>query len=180
MKSIHYKRARSEEELHQILELQRANIPTAISSNEKEQEGFVTVHHTFEILSAMNSKCQHVIAVHKEEVVGYALCMLQDFKDEIEVLRPMFKQIDDCLESHKSYLVMGQICIDKSFRKQGIFRGLYNFMKQQLQTHFDMIITEVDEDNTRSMNAHYAIGFEQLHSYHFNQQKWNLISWDWS
>ena len=180
VKQIRYKRAHSSEELHQILALQRANIPTAISDKEKQQEGFVTVHHSFEILNAMNQKCPHIIATYDENVVGYALCMLQEFKHDIEVLRPMFKQIDKCLEENVSYLVMGQICIDKNFRKQGIFRGLYNFMKQELNSQFDMVVTEVDEKNTRSMQAHYAIGFQRLYTYNSNQQDWALISWDWN
>ncbi len=175
MSNIVYKRAQTKEELQQILALQRANIPSAISKNEKEAEGFVTVHHTFEILNAMNAKCPHVIATYKEKVIGYALCMHPEFKNDIEVLKPMFEQIDACLKGDKSYLVMGQICIDKAFRKRGVFRGLYNFMREELQSRFDMIVTEVDEANVRSMNAHFAIGFKVLYSYHSNQQDWKII-----
>jgi len=68
-------------------------------------------------------------------VIGYALCMLKEFKKEIEVLRPMFKQIDSILNKGGDYIVMGQICIDKRFRKQGVFRGLYQFMKAQLRPY---------------------------------------------
>jgi predicted GNAT family N-acyltransferase len=174
--SIIYKRAETNEELQQILELQRTNIPASISEEEKKKEGFVTVHHTFEILKAMNDKCTHVIAKYNDEVVGYALCMLKEFKEDIEVLKPMFQKIDDCIKEGETYLVMGQICIDKSFRKQGIFRGLYQYMKQQLQSNFNMIITEVDVANTRSLNAHYAVGFQLLRSYNSKGQDWALIA----
>jgi len=61
-----YKRAEAIEELNQILELQYANIPSVISREEKAKEGFVTVHHNFEVLKAMNDKCAHVIAVSKD------------------------------------------------------------------------------------------------------------------
>ena len=176
MGKIIYKRAQTVKELHQILALQRANIPSVISENEKQKEGFVTVHHTFEILNAMNMKYPHVIATYEKKVIGYALCMLQDFKNE--VLKPMFEKIDNYLKGDRSYLVMGQICVDKTFRKQGIFRGLYDFMKQELRPDFDIIITEVDEANTRSMNAHYAIGFKVLYSYRSNNQDWEILSWD--
>lgn len=179
MGNISCKRAGTTEELNQILELQRANIPSVISEVEKQQEGFVTVYHNFEILKAMNDKCAHVIAKSNDKVVGYALCMLKSFKVDIEVLQPMFKQIDQCLDD-ESYFVMGQICIDKEFRKQGIFRGMYGFMKQEMASKYNMIITEVDKKNTRSLNAHYALGFKLLHSYNSNQQDWALIAWDWS
>ncbi len=81
------------------------------------------------------------------------------------------------MDQNETYIVMGQVCIDKTFRKQGVFRGLYNFMKKQLQTEFDMIITEVGVANTRSINAHYAIGFKTIYSYRSNQQDWNIIYW---
>ncbi len=178
MNKIIYKRAETNQELRQILELQHANIPSAISKDEKQQEGFVTVRHSFEVLKAMNDKCPHIIAKNNQRVVGYTLCMLKEFKEKIEVLKPMFKNIDKCLNQNKTYVVMGQVCVDKAFRKQGVFRRLYNVVKKQLQTEFDLIITEINTTNTRSLNAHYAIGFKNLYSYRSNQQDWNIIYLD--
>jgi len=178
MSSIIYTRVNSNEDLKQILQLQHLNIPSAISENEKQQEGFVTVQHGFGILKAMNDKCPHIIAKNNQKVVGYTLCMLKEFKEEIDVLKPMFKNIDNCLKQNEAYVVMGQVCIDKAFRKQGVFRGLYNFMKKQLHTEYDLIVTEVDIANTRSLNAHYAIGFKTLYSYCSNNQDWNILYLD--
>jgi len=175
---IIYKRGQTEEELLQILALQQANIPSAISENERQQEGFVTVHHNFDVLKQMNDKCQHIIAKYKNKVIGYALCMIKDFKDDIEVLQPMFQQIDKLVSRDEVYIVMGQVCVDKSFRKQGVFRGLYEHMKSELCRDYNAIITEVDKKNTRSLNAHYAIGFKVLYSYRSNNQDWEILSWD--
>jgi hypothetical protein len=176
MGDITYKRADTEEELTQILDLQRANIQSAITEEESKTEGFVTVHHSFELLKAMNDQCPHVIAKHNDNVVGYTLCMLKEFRTEIEILKPMFRQIEASLNHGDRYLVMGQVCVDKTFRKQGIFRGLYEYMKQQLRSDFDMIITEVDIKNSRSLESHYAIGFELMRSYRSGGHDWALIS----
>lgn len=175
MSVIIYTRAETNNELNQILKLQQNNIPSEISEDEKILEGFVTVNHTFEVLQAMNNKCPHIVAKRDNLVVGYALCMLKDFKEEIEVLKPMFKQIDRCLNDNQSYIVMGQICIDKLFRRQGVFRGLYNYMRDIHSSKFDLIITEVDNKNARSMNAHIAIGFKILYSYRSNSHDWNIL-----
>ena len=180
MQDIIYKRVDSNEELDQIIELQKINIRTSISEDESKSEGFVTVHHDFEILKAMNGKCAHIIAKSGSKVIGYALCMLKEFKENIEVLKPMFQQIDKCLNKNKTYLVMGQICGDKACRKRGVFRGMYEFMKQEMSSKYDMIITEVDEKNTRSLNAHYTVGFKLLYSYNSSQQDWALLVWDWN
>jgi len=175
---IIYKRAITDEELYQILELQRRNI--SISEEEKQKEGFITVKHDFEILKTMNNKCAHTIAKNNGSVIGYALSMVKQFKEEIAVLKPMFKEIENSVDSNLSYITMGQICIDKAFRKQGVFRGLYNAMKEHVKHEFDVIITEVDRKNTRSLNAHQAIGFELLKTYKSNNQEWVLLSWSWN
>ena len=177
MSNMIYKRAETTEELQQILQLQRINIPEALSEEEKAKEGFVTVHHHFDILKAMNDKCQHIIALDNNTVIGYALCMVKDFKEDIEVLRSMFAQIESRLDVKTSYVIMGQICIAKTYRKKGIFRSLYHFMKQELAPTFDCIVTEVDESNTRSMNAHLAIGFKTLKNYYSQPHHWALLSW---
>jgi len=172
---IDYKRASQKNELEQILQLQRDNLPTVVSEEIKKKEGFVTVHHDFNILHKMNEVCPHIIAVTNEKVVGYALCMHPDFGDEIEVLKPMFAQLKQILGPEETYITMGQICIDKAYRRQGIFRKLYNYMLQELKPEFGCIITEVDAKNMRSLEAHYAVGFELLSRYASGGQDWELI-----
>ena len=179
MSEIIYKRAESIEELQGILTLQEQNLRENTSEAEKIQEGFVTVQHGMDILKRMNDKSSHIIAKHNEKVIGYALVMLQDFKDDISVLRPMFSEINKTLKN-KSYVTMGQVCVDKNHRGQGVFRGMYQHMKACLQNEFDMLITEVDAKNIRSMNAHTAIGFKRLKTYHALGQNWELIYWDWT
>lgn len=90
---IVYKIADNNQELHQILELQQQNILSSITPEEKQTEGFVSVHHTFELLTAMNNKCAHIVAKNNNRVVGYALSMVKDFKNDIDVLKPMFLPI---------------------------------------------------------------------------------------
>jgi GNAT superfamily N-acetyltransferase len=75
---------------------------------------------------------------------------------------------------------MGQICVDKNYRKQGIFRGLYHFYREELQHQFDYLITEVAAINLRSMQAHEAIGFKIIDTYDEDGIVWNIILWDWT
>jgi len=175
---VRYKRVETPEELQQILELQRLNIPESLSDFEREKQGFVTVHHNLEILNAMNDKCPHVIATYNDKVIGYTLCMIKKFRDSIEVLQPMFQQIEKLANLDQSFIVMGQVCVAKKFRRKGVFRGLYIHMKNELKSKFNNIITEVDKQNTRSLNAHYAIGFKVLYSYRSNNQDWEILGWN--
>jgi predicted GNAT family N-acyltransferase len=180
MKTVLYKRASTLDELEQIRTLQLQNSFQNITSEEKLQEGFVTVQHTVALLEQMNTACAHIIAKDKEKVVGFALVMLSSFRNEIEVLIPMFERIDSLIPTGKSYVIMGQVCVDKNYRKQGIFRGLYDFYRTQLQQEFDFLITEVAAINLRSMSAHESIGFKTIDSYDEDGIVWNIMLWDWT
>ncbi|WP_281541526.1 GNAT family N-acetyltransferase [Maribacter aestuarii] len=171
---IYYSIAATDEELKEILALQNRNMVTTISGEEREKEGFVTVMHSFDILKQMNSICPHIIAKANGKVVGYALSMHPNFGDDIPVLKPMFKELENL--KIENYLVMGQVCLDKNYRKKGVFRELYATMKREYKNNYATIITEVDATNTRSFNAHLAVGFELLRSYKSIGRKWNIIT----
>ncbi len=174
MDRISYKRADTLSELNQILELQRINLPESLSAEDRVGEGFVTVHHDLDILQRMNEACKHIIAIVNDEVLGYALCMSPLFREDIPILKPMFIKIDQVLPN-ASYMVMGQICIDKKFRKQGVFQGLYKFMVSQMKPDYDYIVTEVDRKNTRSMGAHKHVGFITLLTYAADGHDWEML-----
>ena len=162
--------------MYQILGLQQKNLFANISAEEREQEGFVTVVHTFDLLKKMNEVCPHIIAMAGMKVIGYALCMHPKFASEIELLKPMFQEIKIVAPSIHKYIVMGQICIAKDYRNKGIFNKLYITMLQSVHPEFDTIITEVNVNNQRSLNAHYALGFTHLKTHMSKGENWNLIA----
>ena len=173
---LRYKQASSQSELEQILALQQKNLPKNLAPEEKEVEGFLTVEHSWSILKEMNDECGHIIAVDNEKVVAYALCMHPKFSESIEMLTPMFHEINLAIGGRQNYMVMGQICIAKSHRGQGVFRKLYETMKEKLPAGMDTIITQVDAKNQRSLSAHLAIGFTELKRYQGDDGKdWVLI-----
>ena len=177
MLNIEYKRCSSKDELEQIISIQKRNLPSELSPEELKKEGFLTVKHSPELLAKMNRTCAHILAKSNNQVVGYALCMHPKHSNEIEVLKPMFQKVDNLIKPGSKYMVMGQICIEKSFRRGGIFSGLYNFMRDQLKSEYDMIITEVDADNLRSLGAHFKLGFKDLLVYRSGRRTWHLIHW---
>ncbi|MDD7884701.1 GNAT family N-acetyltransferase [Flavivirga sp. 57AJ16] len=183
MLQIVYKRAESEGELQQILDLQQLNVKQLLSNDTIKTEGFVSVKHTFDVLKRMNDACPHVIATHKGKVIGYALCMLNAFRKDVPTLIPMFEYMDGIIVSKNlsalRYLIMGQICIDKAYRKQGVFKGLYQYFKTELESDFDAVITEVNSKNSRSSQAHRAVGFNILDVHTEGGEDWELIIWKW-
>lgn len=182
---IYFTTAQSRSDLQQILDLQQLNLPKNISKQEAKEQGFVTVHHDFETLEAMNNKYPHIIAKSQGQVIAYALVMLPEFRNKIPVLKPMFKKIDGLtyqnnLLKDTPYFVMGQVCVDKDYRGKGIFSGLYQQMKKEMNLHFTYLITEIATRNTRSMRAHEKVGFETIHIFKDDTEEWAIVAWDWN
>ena len=160
----------AESHLEGILDLQRRNLPSNLEADELLSQGFVTVQHTLEDLQKMNAIERHVIALHHERVVGYLLAMTRASRHDIPVLVPMFNAIDSMVYDARpladsSYIVVGQACIDKSFRGTGLFDELYEAYVRQFKSHYDYIITEIDAANTRSLRAHSRVGFKTIQEY---------------
>lgn len=175
---ITYKITETAAELAQILDLQAKNLPNQLTETDKEEQGFVTVHHDLDILQKMHDIHPHIIAVSDQDLAGYALSMSAKFREDIPVLVPMFTEIDASEKGASKYIIMGQVCVDKNFRGKGIFRGLYAKMKEEFSGVYDCIITEIDTLNTRSLNAHSAIGFKELLRYESGGQTWVVVYMD--
>ena len=175
MEGVQYKQAETKRELLQILSIQNRNLPENLDPDLMKSDGFLTIEHNLELLTVMNGKCPHSIAVHNNQVVGYALSMHPDFSESIDILKSMFDMIAKHVPEHIRFVIMGQICVDRHFREQGVFRGLYDFMKNSLKHDYDWIITEVDLRNQRSLNAHLHVDFQYITRYRSGNKDWGLI-----
>lgn len=160
----------SDQDLQQILTLQKLNLKSNLTPTEQESEGFVTVDHNINLLRKMNSPYPHVVAKDDKKVIGYCLVMLPTLRSEIPILTPMFDTINQLKYNDVSiddtrYFIMGQVCIDKRYRGKGVFHDMYKYMHRSMSSDFDYIITEVSAHNQRSLKAHYNQGFNELHNY---------------
>ncbi len=182
---INYTQSTSHSDLQGIIDLQIENRETSISVDELKKEGFVTVVHTLDLLKQMNEPFPHTIAKDGELVMAYALTMLQSMKEQVPVLQPMFEQINalsyqgDSLKD-SDYFVIGQCCVKKGYRGQGVFRGLYEKMRECLSPHFKYVITEIATRNPRSIRAHEKMGFKVIHEFEDPTEHWAIVLWDWS
>ena len=158
-------------EVRQILDLQAANLPGALSPEVIASQGFVTVKHDAEVLQRMNDAAPSVIAIADGRVVGYALVMLREFGPDVPVLQPLFARLDALawragpLRDDPRWFVMGQICVAASHRGRGLVDGLYATMRDAYRDRYDFTVTEIAERNTRSRRVHERAGFQTFHKY---------------
>ncbi|MBA4054369.1 MAG: GNAT family N-acetyltransferase [Marivirga sp.] len=157
-------------DLKGILDLQRRNLPKNLTREEITSQGFVTVSHRPEDLQKMNSIEQSIIAKENDTVIAYLLAMTEKSKLDIPILIPMFEAFEtihykDIVLSKYSYIVVGQVCVDKNYRGQGVLDKCYALYIERFKKKYDLAVTEIATSNQRSMNAHKRIGFETIHEY---------------
>lgn len=177
--------ATSEKDLAGILRLQRKNLPVALGIEEMKSQGFVTVVHSMEGLAKMNNIEQSVIAKDNDEVIAYLLAMTVQSKGDFPILFPMFEIFDAIYYdgrkiSEYDYMVVGQVCVDKEYRGQGLLDHCYAEYKNRFKDKYDFAITEIAIKNQRSINAHKRIGFESIHEYQSpDKEAWSVVLWKW-
>ncbi|GMQ30220.1 GNAT family N-acetyltransferase [Algoriphagus confluentis] len=181
---LQIKSAETQAELQGILDLQWENHLHVLSDSEKNEQGFVTVRHSMEQLQLMNSIARHIIAKEREKVVGYILAMTKASKDLVPILIPMFTQFDRLNYQGKrvsdfDYLVVGQICVGKNHRGQGLFDRMYAAYREAFSGTYSFAITEIAKSNTRSLSAHQRVGFEVIHEFKDDLFDWAIVAWDW-
>ncbi|MGC3944946.1 MAG: GNAT family N-acetyltransferase [Chryseolinea sp.] len=181
---IEYTSATTSQHLQGILELQQRNLPANLDEAELRSQGFVTVQHTMDDLEKMNSIERHVIAVDNERVVAYLLAMTRASRHDIPVLVPMFDVIDSIDHKGRSlaeanYIVVGQACVDKHYRGNGVFDNIYSYYAQCFKPRYGYVITEIDATNTRSLRAHSRVGFDTVREYVApNDVTWHIVLLD--
>ena len=182
---INYTTSASIIDLEGIVALQKANLAQHLTQEEIKTQGFVTVHHSFEQLKRLNDQEKHIIAKDNDRIVGYVLAMTKFSKFELPILIPMFNEFEIILYKNKiiaeyNYIVVGQVCIQKEFRGQGIVANCYAAYKKYYADKYDFVITEIATTNQRSLNAHKRIGFTEIHSYTApDKEDWIIVLWDW-
>ena len=182
---IYFTTAKSDDEIFQIIELQKNNLPQNLTAEQIASQGFVTVVHSFETLKKMNNTEASIIAKDGESVIGYLLAMTNESRNEFPVLIPMFNAFDEVVYYNKRisayhYLVVGQVCIAYGYRGMGILDDCYAAYKNHFINKYDFAITEIHKNNNRSIKAHLRIGFELVHSYKdTNGDEWDIVIWDW-
>jgi hypothetical protein len=133
----------------------------------------------------MNDIEQHIICKDNEKVVAYILAMTAKSKNDIPVLFPMFEIFNKIIYKGKpvadyDYMVVGQVCVHKNYRGQGIFDRCYEAYRNCFKNRYQFAITEIASANLRSINAHKRIGFSEIYAYTAPDLKeWSVVIWSW-
>ena len=181
---VEIKRTETISELQGIRDLQRKNLKHLISREEADSQGFVTAEYSMEFFKAMHNTCPSIIAKVGDLVVGYALVAVKAVRQEHDLLADLFNSIDKVtfngkLLANVNYVVVGQLCVAKEYRGQGLVKRMYNFYRDCLSSEYDYLVTDVAQDNPRSLKAHKSTGFQVVEVLTYGGVSWDIVLWDW-
>ncbi len=175
----------SDAELQHIIDLQFINLKQNITPEEKNEQGFVTMVFTMDMLRAMHRLAPSIIVKDaNEKVVAYAIVFLKDGRSLYPGMESMFLNFEKINWNDKpftnyNYYIMGQICVAKEVRGQGVFEMLYHKHREIYGQRFDCIVTEIATSNQRSLRAHEKVGFKTISMHSDAIDDWKVVAWDW-
>ena len=166
-------------DFERILALQSDNFKSALTESEIASQGFVTLQMSMEELNHIRGGYGHVVAKNGlGEVVAYALVMLKSKGLEIPQFAGLFHTMDTLpifSAGSVSYFILGQICVAKAYRGQGLFDRVYHRLFAEMAKEFDYIATEVAKVNARSLRAHVRMGFEVVREHEEDGEIWCIV-----
>lgn len=180
---IQAKTVATTEELQQILLLQQQNLRGVNNAATEQEQGFVTVTHTLEILQQMHQLAPGIIVKDGNTLAGFALVMLKECNELVPELFSMYAGLNKLQYKGKPlskyhFYVMGQVCVAAAYRGKGVFDMLYHKHKEVFQHQYDFVLTEIATRNTRSMRAHERVGFKTIAVYRDELDEWAVVVWD--
>ncbi len=182
---VRIKLAQEASELEGILALQRRNLKRFLSETEAEEQGFLIAEYNLAYLRQMHEQCPSVVAVDEGRVVAYALVVTQAVRAGLPFIAALFDEIDRITYQGTSlagtdYLVVGQLCVDKDYRGQGLVDRLYACFRASLEACHQYGVTDIARANRRSLKAHLKVGFQVVHAIEYEGLTWDVVLWDWS
>lgn len=174
--------ASSDRHFEQILALQRSNHIGELPPEVQDREGFVYTRHSVALLRRMAAELPQAIAVAEGAVVGYCLALPLSLRAEQPALAPMFDQFGGCAFggralSEVKFFVGGQVCVDRSYRGQGLLARLYEHVRVSAPPGYELCVTEIAVRNQVSLRAHARMGFETISRYSDGREEWDIVAW---
>ena len=176
----------SDDDVRGILALQQKNLKKNLTPEQIQSQGFLMVEHKFSVLKAMNDAQPSVIVKDGDTVVAYCLAMFSQFRNDVPELIALFDTINEIdYDGHTlkdfKYVVMGQVCVGEGYRSMGFFDGMYQKLREELSAKFELCVTDISTNNTRSLNAHARVGFIPVKDFHdpTMDEVWRVVVWDW-
>lgn len=168
----------TKDHINGVLELHSKYHIQSISEKDKKS-GFVTTQLNTELLEELIEKENGLfVAMNKGTIVAYVMAASWDYCSKWPLFQFMINKLNEYeyaglqLSKDNSYQY-GPICIDADYRGQGILEQIFELAKKEMSKKYPILITFVNKNNPRSMNAHInKIGLDLVSEFEFNNNSY--------
>lgn len=141
-----------DEDIAGVCELLKKNFVGNLSESQK-RDGFLSIDFDADQLKEMADDGVMIVSICDSRVVGFLTTQTCEYNLKIPIAKTMIEKLSGDIETHKT-LVCGPVCIDSSFRGEGILEQMYEFLAREAEGTYDTGITFVSDNNPRSIAAH--------------------------
>lgn len=164
-----------------ILDMQAANFIGNLKDAER-RDGFLSVKFTRRQFEEMASHVGVIIAAAEGGLAGYLCASSCEFNRSFPLLVAMMRQFDAIDYRGRSLaasrvFIYGPVCIDRSYRGQGLLRGLYDTLLQEVVGRYDIGVAFVAGDNPHSLRAHVdGLGMTHVGEFTFSGKQYHILA----
>ena len=185
MKKLDYIiRKANERDLSSVKKLQELSLSRNVPENDKEKEGFVSVESDISLLRTINKDIGILIADTDGKAIGYEMPLAPEHAAQIPLLDPFVEKFIELIYDGKrigdySWVIEGQINVDKEHKGKGIAETLHKNFVNMLKGKYDLIITEISDQNPRSLHVHTKkLGMSIVDEYQAEGRNWYILMQD--
>lgn len=171
------------EDIPAILDVQAANFIGNLEDAER-REGFLSVKFTRRQLDEMVNHVGIIVAADEGRLAGYLCASPCEFNRPFPLLAAMMQQFDAIDYRGRSLVasrvfIYGPVCIGRSYRGQGLLRGLYETLQEEVVGQYDIGVAFVADDNPHSLRAHVdGLGMAHVGEFAFSGKQYHILAFD--
>lgn len=172
-------------DLPQVEYLQKKYHISTIKEEDKK-DGFVTTLFNKEQFKELIEKEDGLlVAEDNGKIVAYAMVASWNYWSQWPLFKYMIDDLkntvylDKTLDTQNSFQY-GPVCILKEYRSKGILRDLFEFQRKHYKDRYPILITFINQINTRSKRAHEKLGLDIIKTFDFNGNHYYELGYDMS
>lgn len=154
-------------------------------SEEDRKSGFVTTLFTSEqLIELIETENGVALACDGDIIAAYAMAASWEFWSKWPLFQFMIADLENVtyagqtLNTTNSYQY-GPVCIDMTYRGQGVLNDLFQFSARQMGKRYPILITFINHLNPRSFAAHTKkVGLDVIKDFTFNGNNYYELGYE--
>lgn len=176
-------RKTTNEDIPGLLSLQKQNLISELTDEQKASNGFVTTPFTIAQLEEIIELGGAYVTAIEDQIVAYLLGGSWPYYEQWPIFPYMTARFPKwkteglgiTIENSFQY---GPVCIDSRYRGQKIINQLFETMRQDFIKRYPLAGTFINQANPRSTKAHLKLGWQITDEFDYNGNSYFGLVYD--